>query len=213
MTDDDGSEILAGNVDDVKDSIDETEGLDYSSLLEEEKNGKDRKTVKEFLQKKIDEEDNAENEDNEQESMDEEEVENVPEPSSSDDSGFDSAIPLAAAGVVIGLLIGLAAGQMFMGTSGNPQQASQNVEDVIASGGFNGTVDVGTPDERHGMYYYNVSVTQETPNGSRTSYQPAYVTKDGELLFPEVQSFMLTSPINMPEAIAQNNQQQEAPAP
>jgi hypothetical protein len=50
-------EILEGNVDEVKQSVrnmDDLTSSDLRTLLEQEKQGKDRKTVKEFLKKRID---------------------------------------------------------------------------------------------------------------------------------------------------------------
>jgi len=50
----DYSEILSGNVDEVKSTVREMAKPDYRAILEAEKQGKDRKTVKEFLQRRID---------------------------------------------------------------------------------------------------------------------------------------------------------------
>jgi len=50
----DYSEILSGNVDEVKSTVREMANPDYRAILEAEKQGKDRKTVKEFLQRRID---------------------------------------------------------------------------------------------------------------------------------------------------------------
>lgn len=200
MSDKDENSVLDGTVDEVKEAVKNLDDPDYEDLLKQEEEGKDRKTVKDFLKRKAGISDAEKEQKDDSESDKEETTTEKPASSLTSDS---SAVPLAAAGVVIGLLIGLAAGQMVGGgVSGNPDVASNNVEAIIASGGFNGTVDVGSPQTRHGMYYFNVSITQQTPNGTSTSFQPAYVSKDGELLFPVVRSFMLTSPINMPETIS-----------
>jgi hypothetical protein len=121
-----------------------------------------------------------------------------------------SASQVLLAGGLAGLLVGLLAGYALSpsGIAGQPQEASQSVKQLIDSGRFNGTVDVGQPMNQHGMYYFNVTMTQETVNGTQTSYQPAYVTKDAELLFPVVQNFMMQSPINIQQALAR---QQQAP--
>lgn len=50
----DSGSVLDGNVDEVRDRISEMENLNYKRLLEEEKNGQDRKTVKEYLKRQID---------------------------------------------------------------------------------------------------------------------------------------------------------------
>jgi len=47
------NKILEGTVDEVKETVRKNPGLDFESLLETEKQGKDRKTVKEFLERRI----------------------------------------------------------------------------------------------------------------------------------------------------------------
>jgi hypothetical protein len=49
----DYEEILAGTVGEAKDGIDELNNPDYEKLLELEKEGKDRKTLKQFLESKL----------------------------------------------------------------------------------------------------------------------------------------------------------------
>lgn len=46
----DYGEIVSGTVDEVKQRVEELESPDYDALLDAEKNNKDRKTVKEFLE-------------------------------------------------------------------------------------------------------------------------------------------------------------------
>ena len=46
----DYSEVVGGTVGDAKDAISEMEDPDYDALLEAEKAGKDRKTLKEFIE-------------------------------------------------------------------------------------------------------------------------------------------------------------------
>lgn len=44
------SEIVSGTIDDAKDEISELDNPDYEALLEAEKEGKDRKTLKDWIQ-------------------------------------------------------------------------------------------------------------------------------------------------------------------
>lgn len=50
----DYDELLSGTVEEVKDSVREMANPDYRAILEAEKQGKDRKTVKDFLKRRID---------------------------------------------------------------------------------------------------------------------------------------------------------------
>ncbi|QKQ98572.1 hypothetical protein GKQ38_03535 [Candidatus Nanohaloarchaea archaeon] len=47
------SDVVGGTVGDAKDAISEMENPDYEALLEAEKEGKDRKTLKEFIEGKM----------------------------------------------------------------------------------------------------------------------------------------------------------------
>jgi large subunit ribosomal protein L24 len=49
----DPSEVVSGTVADAKESIQEAEDIDYEAVLEAEKEGKDRKTLKEFIEGKM----------------------------------------------------------------------------------------------------------------------------------------------------------------
>lgn len=50
----DYSDVLSGNVDEVKDAVREMPNPDFKAILKAEKRGKDRKTVREFLERRID---------------------------------------------------------------------------------------------------------------------------------------------------------------
>lgn len=50
----DYSEILSGNVEEVKNAVREMANPDYEAILKAERQGKDRKTVKEFLERRVD---------------------------------------------------------------------------------------------------------------------------------------------------------------
>lgn len=49
----DYDELLSGTVEEVKDTVREMDNPDYRAILEAEKQSKDRKTVKEFLKRRI----------------------------------------------------------------------------------------------------------------------------------------------------------------
>ncbi len=51
--DEDYSELLSGTVDEVRSRVREMENPDYRAILEEEQEGKDRKTVREFLERRM----------------------------------------------------------------------------------------------------------------------------------------------------------------
>lgn len=191
MSDEDDS-ILDGTVSEVKEAVENMKNPNYSNLLKREKKGKDRKGVREFLESKVEEMKTGTTEE---------------EPSDNDNS-FKKRYAIAGTGLIFGLLIGLVVGQMMAPSAidGDEQQVKENVRQLVNSGGFNGTVDVGNPEVRSGMYYFNVSLTNQVPNGtSRTSYQTAYVTKDGKLLFPE--NPLMGVPVNIEQAIQRSNQQ------
>ncbi|WEL23061.1 hypothetical protein [Candidatus Nanohalovita haloferacivicina] len=52
-TAEDYSDVVGGTVGDAKDAISEMDNPDYEALLEAEKQGKDRKTLKEFIEGKM----------------------------------------------------------------------------------------------------------------------------------------------------------------
>lgn len=52
-SEEDYSDVVGGTVGDAKDAISEMEDPDYEALLEAEKAGKDRKTLKEFIEGKM----------------------------------------------------------------------------------------------------------------------------------------------------------------
>ncbi|MFB6245084.1 MAG: hypothetical protein ABEJ03_01925 [Candidatus Nanohaloarchaea archaeon] len=193
MSQDDAEEMLSGTVDEVKDAIREAEDPDYENLLESEKEGEDRKTVKEFLEMRIGEE------------VEEEKLEQA---EGSKTFATLSAGQALGIGLVAGIALGaLGASTMTSGPSASQAAVTDDVRSLVASSP-NRTVEVGQATVQHGMYYYNLTVTDMTANGTQTRSQELYVSGDGELLFPKVQSFILTSPINVQEAL---QRQENAP--
>jgi hypothetical protein len=206
---DDYKEILSENVKEAKSQIRDLEDPDYNLLYDLETEGKNRKTLVDFLEDKaevnlVTEEDKDDGQQtlSEEESGDDNHIEVETEKSSSRNK-------FLVIGVLVGLALGLAAGFYLNGiqSTGNPQQASQTVNQLL-SGSFNGTVDAGAPVEQNGMYFFNVTLTRETVNGTQTVYQPYYMTKDAELLFPVIQQnpFVPPVPIDVQQYMGQTAQ-------
>jgi hypothetical protein len=210
----DDEDVLDQPVDEAKDAIRSMDDPDYADLLEREKDGKDRKTMREWLESRTKDGESSEDSGAEQTTV--EQSKDAEGGSREDGETEDrdgpvsrlksmSPLQLLVAGGFLGLLLGLAAGMNAGGgAGGSPAQASSNLEAIITSGGFNGTVDLGQPKQRHGLYYYNVSLTREGPNGTaQTQYQAAYMSRDGELLFPVIQGspFAPTTPIEVESAL------------
>ncbi|MFB6292469.1 MAG: hypothetical protein ABEI58_03685 [Candidatus Nanohaloarchaea archaeon] len=199
MAENDYEEILSGTVKEAKDAIRDLDDPDYDELLALEEDGKDRKTLKEWIESRLDE---AEEESEE----DVEDLDEVAEELAEEESSTVSS-PLLVGGVLAGLLVGLIVGYTFSAPAVgagevSPQQVQQDVKQLVTSGGFNGTVEVTEFERRSGMYYLNVTMTQETTNETVSRSQTAYVTLDGKLLFPEVQSFTFQNPIRIQDALS-----------
>lgn len=129
--------------------------------------------------------------------------------------GF-SVSKLLVIGAMFGLLAGLIAGYALSpagGSNGQPAEATQALGQMVDSSRFNGTIDVGQPVEQHSMFFYNVTMNQQTQNGTQTSYRQFYMTKDAELMFPVIQGnpFAPSMPINVQEYLAQQRSQQQQP--
>lgn len=127
--------------------------------------------------------------------------------------GF-SVSKLLVIGAMFGLLAGLIAGYALSpsgGPNGQPVQATQALNQMVDSSRFNGTIDVGEPVDRNGMFYYNVTMNQRTQNGTQTNYRQFYMTKDAELMFPVIQGnpFAPSMPINVQEYLAQQGSPQQ----
>jgi hypothetical protein len=218
MSDNDSSGILEGTVDEVKDRIRESDDLDLEALLEEEENGDDRKTVKEFIQSRMDgaeeeEEAEEEQEDSEEEpELAEEEIaREIEEETSGGLFGSFSREMLFAAGIGLGLLIGLAVG-MGTGAFGtgdaSPGQVQQSVQELFQASSPDADVSVTDPEIRNGLYYMNVSISSEVNGTEQSSSQQVYVTTDGEKMFPVVQSALFQNPIDIEQTKTQLEQTQ-----
>jgi len=189
-----------GTVDEVKEQIRDLEDPDYQSLLEQEKSSKDRKTVKDFIQSRMDD-DEVEIE---EEDVEDELVEEIEEETAGGLLGDLSPEAVLAVGVAGGLVIGLLLGMVFDLSAGNADITSEEAEDRISSlyeGQFEGFEITGN-EMRSGMYYISSNVSQEVEQGNETSVQEFeqsfYLTSDGQYLFPEQRQLgQLVMPIDV----------------
>jgi len=217
MADDqDYEELLTQNVGEVKDSIHDLENPDYRQLLQLEREGKDRKTVKEFLEDRLDD-DEVEEEVEEETEVPEpysSEVEEIEEETSEGLLGSFSRSTVLASGVVLGVLIGLVAAYGALGSTSSGMVSQDQVESSVselftASGVDASQFEVAEYTQQNGMHYMTLNITQQTQNGTQTSSRSYFVSPDGELLFPELQSALVQTPINIDETIQQIEAQQE----
>ncbi len=203
MSEKDYKDILDQNVDEAKKSIEELEDPNYKELLEAEKDGRNRKTIKEFLQPKVDSSNQTEET--------EEDTETFTEQSNSFLEGY-SRNQILSGGLVGGLLLGLILGFGFTMTD-SPQVTPDQVEDSLMSlfeaTGEEDMIEITDVTETNGMYYASMEVTAEVENETQTQEENFYVSPDGQLLFPEIQDMMMQNPINIEETIQQMEQMPE----
>lgn len=215
--DTDFDDILEGTVDEAKDAISDLDAPDYEGLLEAEEGGKDRKTIKEFLESKIDSaEEEAEEAVEEVDEETEEIVEEIEEETEGGLLGSFSKTSVLAGGLILGIVLGFAAAGMTS-TAGaaeaDPSLVQDNVETIAGSGNFNGTIEVSEPEVRHSMYFMNVTMSQEQGNETIDQTQKVYVSLDGRKLFLVREQLGQTlSPIDIPQTLQQIQQQEQAPA-
>jgi hypothetical protein len=193
---------LSENVDEVKKQIRDADDPDLKSLLEEEKDGKDRKTIKDFIQNRLD------NEEVEVEESDEEEV--VEEIEEETEGGLLGGLTReavlstgVAAGIVVGLVFGLAVGYYTMGLDAeiSASDAGDKVnkffdyriesqpENLSEGQSSIDSVTIESVETRSGMYYVSTNLTQSVNTGNETTQRSRtvnfYVTQDGEYMFQE----------------------------
>lgn len=214
--DTDFDDILEGTVDEVKDAIDELEDVDFDDLLDAEESGKDRKTVKEYIKSRMDDDDEDRDEEviEEADESEEEVVEEIEEETEGGLLGSFSQSSVIAGGLVIGIILGFAAATFSGSAAGatSPAQVQDSVRTIAGAGGFNGTMEITDPVKRHNMYFMNVTMTQDTGNETVSQTQGVYVTLDGQKMFLVREQLGRTlSPIDIPSTIqqiqAQQNQQ------
>lgn len=182
------ADYLDGTVDEVKEAIREAENPDYADLLEAEKEGKDRKTVKEFLEKRVDEQE--EDDEDIEEEVEEELVEEIEEETEGGLLGSFTRGQLLGGGVMLGVIIGLLAGAFAvpMNDGVSQAQAEQKATTLLTANGQLSSDQLSIDTEkRSGMYYMNVTAQVEGVNGTMTQQSQAYyMSSSGEMLFPEV---------------------------
>lgn len=165
MTDDtDYSEIVGKTVKEAKDAIRELENPDYEALLEAEAQGKNRKTLRTWIEERLGE---SEREEGKEEAR--------------RDIFLGNLSPSTAlvGGLVIGLLVGLAAGAFGPTTSEtqvSPAQVEQSVTELFS---VSGTAPESVDATRsNGMFQVNITSSQ----GNQTASQQFYVSPDGQML-------------------------------
>jgi len=205
MTENDYQDILDRNVEEVKEAIRELEDPDYAELFELEESGKNRKTIKEFLEVKVGKEDV------EQASEQNEVVEEIEEETSNGLLGSFSRESVLAGGAILGLVIGLTAGLSFAGPSDaqvDTATATEGLSSLLEASPAVESYEVVSSEARKGLVYTTVNVTQQVQNQSIERQSTFYVTEDGSLIFPESRR----SPIDVQETLQRIQQQQQAPA-
>lgn len=197
-------EILDQNVDEVRESVKDLENPDYQRLLELEKEGKDRKTVKEFLEPKVD----SETEEDTSEEIEEEIVEEIEEETSEGLLGSYSRGSVLAVGAVLGLLIGAAFGFGASSTSSQPGVSDAEVRSTMgdlmtASGLSEDQFTFNEVSRQNGMNYVSLNITQETRNGTQARTTEFYLSPDAELLFRTQGSLGRSMVMNIEDTIQQ----------
>lgn len=176
----DYDEILEQTVDEIKQSVREMDDADYEALLKLEKGGKDRKTVKEFLQDKVD----TEEVELEEKEMDEI-VEDIEEETSGGILGSFDRTQVLAGGVIAGIIIGLLAGFAFNmdSTTGDRQLARDSLNQLFEQSGSE--AEIVNIEEESGVYAATVNRTITNPltNQTQEVSQTLFVSKDGKYLF------------------------------
>lgn len=201
-------------VDEVKKQIRDLEDPDYQSLLEQEKSDKDRKTIKEFIQSRMDD-DEVEVE---EEDVEDELVEEIEEETAGGLLGGLSPEAVLAAGVAGGLVLGLLLGMVFDLSAGSADISTADAEDRVSSlyeGQFEGFEITGS-EMRSGMFYISSNVSQEVEQNNETSVQEFeqsfYLTTDGQYLFPEQRQFgQLVMPIDVDSRLESMREEQNGP--
>lgn len=214
MADDqDYEELLSQNVGEVKSSIRDLDEPDYRQLLQLEREGKDRKTVKEFLENRLDEDTEDEEIEDTVDDEAEEIVEDIEEDTSEGLLGSFSRSTVLASGVILGVLIGLIAAYGALGSTSSDMVSQEQVESSVtelftASGTNASQFEVVDYTTQEGMHYMTVNITQQTQNGTQTQSQSYFVSPGGNLLFPELQSALVQTPIDIDQTIQQIEAQQ-----
>lgn len=113
-------------------------------------------------------------------------------------------------GSFLGLIVGLGAGSMLApgGGSFNEAAATNNLQTLFDASTQNASITIGEPERTHGLFLYNVTISSETPNGTRSINRVYYMSPDGELLIPSTGPFGQDLVREVDEALAQIEAQQ-----
>lgn len=199
---DDYNDVLGSTVEEAKNQIEELEDPDYEKLLELESEGKDRKTLTEWLQDRIDEQDY--------------EVDSGDAVEEGFLESFSPGAVLAggaAFGLIAGLLVGLVAAS-FISTSvtgeatpADVEESLQGYADAVAATGQVNSAQVDSVEERNGMYVATVLVEAQQLGTNETQEQEVelYVSPDGQMMFP--QSMNIKDAINQIGSLQQQQEQ------
>lgn len=210
MADDqDYEKLLDQNVGEVKSSVRDLEDPDYEQLLQLEKDGKDRKTVKEFLEDRLDDEEETQDSVEEVDEETEEIVEEIEEETSDGLLGSFSKNTVLASGVVLGVLIGLVAGYGALGASSDMAsqgEVESTVTELFTALGLDASqFEIADYTQQNGMHYVTLNITQQTQNGTQTNSRSYYVSPDSDLL--------VQTPINIADTLEQIEAQQAQQTP
>jgi hypothetical protein len=219
--DTDFEDILEGTVDEAKENIRNLENPDYEGLLEAEESGKDRKTLKDFIESQM----ASEDEETEEDAVEEEAVEDpeevvseIEEQTSGGIMGSYSRSSVLAGGLILGLVLGFVAASYSTTTtdapgSQAPPETVQEAVKTVAGASPNVSVEVTEPTIEHSMYRMNVTQTIQTQNGTQQQTLGVFVTLDGRYLVPIQKQFgQVVSPTDLQAAVQQvQTQQQESP--
>jgi len=210
MADDqDYEKLLDQNVGEVKSSVRDLEDPDYEQLLQLEKDGKDRKTVKEFLEDRLDDEEETQDSVEEVDEETEEIVEEIEEETSDGLLGSFSKNTVLASGVILGVLIGLVAGYGALGASSDMAsqgEVESTVTELFTASGLDASqFEIADYTQQNGMHYVTLNITQQTQNGTQTNSRSYYVSPDSDLL--------VQTPINIADTLEQIEAQQAQQTP
>lgn len=197
MTDnEDYEEVLDGTVDEAKSRIKELENPDFERLLDLETEGKNRKTLRNFIENRLEEQERQKGAEEERQRILSETV---------------SPRSALGGGLVVGALIGVLLGGFLLSGSvqqGSPGEIEQSIEQYVQQSGVNGTVDVSQAGAEHGLYRFNVTIDPVQANASTSSTQ-VYTTRNGELMIP-IRTNPLTGQMVSPIPLEQRLSQQQA---
>jgi len=181
----DNDDILDGTVDEVKEKIDDAVDLDYKSLLESEEEGKNRKTIVEYIEQKIGEEVDEDMHSGGSDEVTEDEVlEEIEDETAGGILGSYSKNSVFTGGLLLGLLIGLVAMGLSGAGMGADEISEQDARDrVVQIVGEQAQLSE-TFGEEHGLYTFNITSTGQQGNETVTQTQTFYMTKDGAQIIP-----------------------------